>query len=69
MKVTLKQLPETVLKNSCPLNSMSLKKHLFPNSTMEFVDVLRKNKKLVSSVCQQKGEYCNIVSVSSRTNT
>ena len=26
MKVTLKQLPETVLKNSCPLNSMSLKK-------------------------------------------
>ena len=43
MKVTLKQLPEAVLKISYPWNSISLKKDMLPNSTMAFVDILRNN--------------------------
>ena len=50
VKVTITQLLETVLKNSCPQKCMSLKKHLFPNFTVAFVDILRNRGKLVYSV-------------------
>ena len=49
MKVTLKQLSETVMKDSRPEKD-PLKEHLLPNSTVPFIYIFQNNKKLVTSI-------------------